>query len=46
VVRVGAASGTSSVLPADVNAGTYALTCFNDPPLTALYVAGQLDVTE
>lgn len=46
VVRVGVASGTSSLLPADVDAGTYALTCFNDPPLTAIYVAGQLDVTE
>ena len=46
VVRVGAAPGAGSALPADVGAGTYALTCFNDPPLTALYVAGQLDVTE
>jgi hypothetical protein len=46
VVRVGAAPGASSLLPADVVAGTYALTCFNDPPLTAIYVAGQLDVTK
>lgn len=46
VVRVGAAPGVSSLLPADVVVGTHALTCFNDPPLTALYVAGQLDVTE
>ena len=46
VVRVGVSPGASSALPADVGAGTYALTCFNDPPLTALYVAGQLDVTE
>ncbi|MBA3384346.1 MAG: hypothetical protein H0T20_06800 [Actinobacteria bacterium] len=46
VVRVGAPPGKSSALPADVNAGTYALTCFNDPPLTALYVAGQLEVGE
>jgi hypothetical protein len=44
VVRVGVAPGASSLLPADVGAGTYALTCFNDPPLTALYVGGQLDV--
>jgi hypothetical protein len=46
VVRVGAGPGTSSLLPADVGVGTYALTCFNDPPLTALYVAGALEVTK
>lgn len=47
VVRVGVAPGASSLLPADVAAGTYALTCFNDdPPIWRGYLAGQLDVTE
>jgi hypothetical protein len=46
VARVGVSPGASSALPADIGAGRYALTCFNDPPLTALYVAGQLDVAE
>ena len=47
VVRVGAASGKSSVLPADVTAGRYALMCFvDDLPTWRVYVAGQLDVTE
>jgi hypothetical protein len=49
VVRVGAASGTESQLPADVAAGTYAVTCFQeDPPgtLLALYVATLLEVSE
>lgn len=47
VVRVGVASGTSSLLPADVAAGTYALTCFNDDaPTWRVFLAGQLDVTE
>lgn len=46
VVRVGVAAGESSKLPADVPAGTYALTCFNDDlPTWRGYVATQLDVT-
>ena len=47
VVRVGVAAGSSSRLPADVAAGTYALTCFNDdPPVWKAYLASQLDVTD
>lgn len=47
VVRSGVASGTSSLLPADVPAGTYALMCFiDDLPTWRVYVATQLDVTE
>ncbi|HYM63676.1 MAG TPA: hypothetical protein VES61_03260 [Gaiellaceae bacterium] len=47
VVRVGAGAGTNSLLPADVPAGTYALTCFiDDPPTWRGYLAEQLDVTE
>jgi hypothetical protein len=48
VARVGAASGTESLLPADVAAGTYAVTCFQeDPPgtLLALSVATLLEVS-
>ncbi len=46
VVRVGAASGKSSVLPADVTAGRYALMCFiDDLPTWQVYLARQLDVT-
>jgi hypothetical protein len=46
VVRVGVATGTSSRLPADVAAGTYALTCFIDDPPTAIYLATPLEVSE
>ncbi|MBA2616533.1 MAG: hypothetical protein H0U90_12285 [Actinobacteria bacterium] len=46
VVRVGVAAGTSSQLPADLEAGQYALMCLNDdPPIWRVYLAGQLDVT-
>ena len=47
VVRVGVEAGESSLLPADVPAGTYALMCFiDDLPTWNAHVAGQLDVTE
>lgn len=46
VVRVGVAAGTSSQLPADLEAGRYVLMCFNDDlPIWRVYLAGQLDVT-
>ncbi len=43
--RVEVESGEAGVLSADVMASTYALTCFNAPPPTALYVAARIDVT-
>ena len=47
VVRSGVDARTSSLLPADVPAGTYALMCFvDDLPTWRVYVAAQLDVTE
>lgn len=47
VVRVGVAAGDIGLLPVDVDAGTHALTCFNDDlPVWRAYVAGQLDVIE
>ncbi len=45
VVRVGVASGASSLLPADVAAGTYVLTCFIDDPPTAVYLGTPLEVS-
>jgi hypothetical protein len=45
-VRASVAAGGSSLLPADVPAGTYALMCFVDePPTWRAYPAAQLDVT-
>jgi len=47
VVRAGVEAGATSLLPADVPAGTYALMCFvDDLPTWRVYVAAQLDVTE
>lgn len=47
VVRSSVDAGASSVLPADVPAGTYALMCFvDDPPAWRGYVAADLDVPE
>jgi hypothetical protein len=47
VIRVGVAAGDIGLLPVDVDAGTHALTCFNDDlPVWRAYVAGQLDVIE
>jgi len=47
VVRVGVDAGASSLLPADLPAGTYALMCFiDDLPTWRVYLAAQLDVTE
>ena len=46
-VRVGVAAGDVGLLPVDVEAGTYALACFNDDlPVWRAYVAGQLEVIE
>ena len=46
-VRVGVAAGDVGLLPVDVEAGTYALACFNDDlPIWRAYVAGQLEVIE
>lgn len=47
LVRSSVDAGASSLLPADVPAGRYALTCFvDDLPTWRIYVAAQLDVTE
>ena len=47
VVRTGVEAGSTSRLPADVPAGTYALMCFvDDLPTWRIYPAAQLDVTE
>jgi hypothetical protein len=41
VIRVGVAAGDIGLLPVDVDAGTHALTCFNDDlPVWRAYVAG------
>ena len=45
-VRVGVPAGDRGLLPADIEPGTYALTCFvDDVPTWRAYVAAQLDVT-
>jgi hypothetical protein len=47
VVRVGVPAGDIGLLPADLDPGTYAITCFNDDvPTWRGYVAAQLDVAE
>jgi hypothetical protein len=47
VVRVGVPAGDVGLLPADLDPGIYAVTCFNDDvPTWHGYVAAQLDVTE
>ena len=45
VVRWGVEAGQNSVLAADLPAGTYALMCFADMPMSDVYRAAQLDVT-
>lgn len=46
IVRVGVNAGSASKLPADVEPGTYALTCFvDDLPTWKPYVATRLEVT-
>jgi hypothetical protein len=46
-IRVGVPAGDIGLLPADLDPGTYAITCFNDDaPTWRGYVAAQLDVAE